>query len=66
MTKKKRLDNYTRVLWFVEGLPKHIKKWLCSFHDGLNTDECEKIDFDIILEKTLEITKGKSATLPHH
>ena len=58
LTKKNRLDNYTRVLWFVQGLPKHIKKRLCSSHDGLNTDEYEKIDFDTILEKTLEIAKG--------
>ena len=42
----------------MQGLPNSIRKRLCNTQDGLNTDEYEKVNFDKLLEKTLEMAKG--------
>ena len=53
---KNCLDNFTRVLWFVQRLPGLIQTEL-FLHSGINMDELEKVDFDTLLSRALMIAK---------
>ena len=58
LSKRSQLDNYTRIQWFVQGLPGLIRKELL-LHTGLDLDldDLAKIDFDALLKKALQIAK---------
>ncbi|MCJ1427048.1 hypothetical protein MMC29_004951 [Sticta canariensis] len=58
LSRRSQLDDYTRILWFVQGLPRLIRKELL-LHTGLDLylDDLAKIDFDALLEKALQIAK---------
>ena len=56
LTKRYRLDNYTRIRWFLQGLPGFTRMVLCNRLD-LDWEDLGKMDFDILLEKALLIAQ---------
>ena len=57
LVQKNHLDNFTKILWFVQGPPGLI--WTELFlHSGINMDELEKVDFNTLLSRALMIAKG--------
>ena len=54
--KKIKLDNYTRVLWFIQGLPIAIQRRLLK-QEGAAMEDLEKVDFKDLMKKTIELSK---------
>lgn len=57
LSKRSQLDNYTRILWFVQGLPAFVRAKL-FFRSGLDLDDPATMNFDALLEEALQIAKG--------
>ena len=55
--RKNYLDNFTKIPWFIQGLPRLIRTEL-FLHNGIDIDELEKVDFNTLLSRTLIIAKG--------